>query len=334
MDAWIKNWVKQCIQARHKQQIIIVSILALVVLVLLGLTGYTWARKDITITVDGKAEQVSTFKKQVGEVLKEKRIALNPKDSISYELETALQDGMVVAIERAFPVVIKVDGRLLKAETPPAKVEEILKQSGVTLGPEDQISPALGTLIAEPTKIVIKRIGYKKITKEVPIPFQIERKEMANWDRGMEKVTTAGQKGLERKIIKITYRDGVEVNRQVIDTKVVKKPVNKCIAYGTRSVVSRGGDSYRFRESLTVTATAYSATGNSTFSGTKPGRGTVAVDPGVIPLGSRLYVEGYGVARALDIGGAIQGNRIDVFMNSQREARRWGVRTVKVYLLE
>jgi 3D (Asp-Asp-Asp) domain-containing protein len=60
----------------------------------------------------------------------------------------------------------------------------------------------------------------------------------------------------------------------------------------------------------------------------------VAVDPQVIPLGTQLYVEGYGYARALDVGPAITGNRIDVFLDSADEARHWGVRRVKVYILE
>ena len=60
----------------------------------------------------------------------------------------------------------------------------------------------------------------------------------------------------------------------------------------------------------------------------------IAVDPRVIPLGTRLYVDGYGYGRALDVGGAIKGNRIDVFLPSEAECRRWGVRTVKVYILE
>ena len=60
----------------------------------------------------------------------------------------------------------------------------------------------------------------------------------------------------------------------------------------------------------------------------------VAVDPQVIPLGTRLYVEGYGYARALDVGPAITGNKIDVFLETAEEARRWGVRRVKVFVLE
>jgi 3D (Asp-Asp-Asp) domain-containing protein len=67
---------------------------------------------------------------------------------------------------------------------------------------------------------------------------------------------------------------------------------------------------------------------------TRPQRGTVAVDPRVIPLGTRLYVPGYGEARAEDTGGAIQGYRIDLFFPTREEALAWGRRTVEVEILE
>ncbi len=80
--------------------------------------------------------------------------------------------------------------------------------------------------------------------------------------------------------------------------------------------------------SITVTATAYCLAG-STATGMPTGRGIIAVDPGVIPLGSRVHVSGYGDAIAADTGGSIRGNRIDVWLPCG-EAGSWGVRTVTV----
>ena len=111
--------------------------------------------------------------------------------------------------------------------------------------------------------------------------------------------------------------------------EIVKEPVPQTIAYGTRSTISRGGQNLRFSRSLTVVATAYTHTGNRTYSGTVPKVGTVAVDPRVIPLGSQLYVEGYGLGRALDVGRAIKGHRLDVFRETEQQAQRWGRKTVR-----
>ena len=85
---------------------------------------------------------------------------------------------------------------------------------------------------------------------------------------------------------------------------------------------------------MTMEATAYTATGNLTASGTRARVGAVAVDPNVIPLGTRLYIEGYGYATAEDTGGAIKGNIIDLYMNSTSEVYNWGRRPVKVTILD
>jgi 3D (Asp-Asp-Asp) domain-containing protein len=88
------------------------------------------------------------------------------------------------------------------------------------------------------------------------------------------------------------------------------------------------------RRVLKMTATAYTHTGSPTATGVWPYVGGVAVDPDVIPLGSRLYVEGYGPARAVDTGGLIKGNRIDLFFDTEAECFAFGKREVDVYVLE
>ena len=93
--------------------------------------------------------------------------------------------------------------------------------------------------------------------------------------------------------------------------------------------VSRGAERI-----LTMEATAYTWTGNRTASGTWPAVGTAAVDPKVIPLGTKLYIEGYGPAVALDTGGDIQGQIIDLYMDSYQECIEWGRRQVEVRVME
>ncbi len=87
-------------------------------------------------------------------------------------------------------------------------------------------------------------------------------------------------------------------------------------------------------EPMTFTATAYTWTGYRTATGTWPSRGTVAVDPEVIPLGTQLYVEGYGPAVAADTGGDIVGNRIDLYMDTEDECWAFGRRNVRVKIIE
>ncbi|MFR4492602.1 MAG: 3D domain-containing protein, partial [Clostridium perfringens] len=130
----------------------------------------------------------------------------------------------------------------------------------------------------------------------------------------------------------------------VIQELVVKEPVNKEVVKGTKETqtLSRGGESINFKKKLSVKSTAYNHPLGSAEAYTASGMhvlrdpngySTIAVDPSVIPLGTKLYVEGYGYAIAADTGGAIKGNRVDLFFNTEAEASNWGVRNLDVYIL-
>lgn len=92
-----------------------------------------------------------------------------------------------------------------------------------------------------------------------------------------------------------------------------------------------------YKEVYKMMSTAY-AGDTITYMGTTPvrdpdGISTIAVDPSIIPLGSKVYIPGYGLAIASDTGGLIKGNRIDLFLNSEDECINWGVQTVSLYLI-
>lgn len=109
-------------------------------------------------------------------------------------------------------------------------------------------------------------------------------------------------------------------------------------AGSTESTVSRGGSRSNV---LTMLASGYCGCyqcthpydGKTTYTGIPVARGIVAVDPNVIPMGTKLYVEGYGEALAADQGGAIKGNRIDLYFDTHQQALNWGLKNVKVTIL-
>ncbi|WP_439099657.1 3D domain-containing protein [Ectobacillus antri] len=114
------------------------------------------------------------------------------------------------------------------------------------------------------------------------------------------------------------------------------------------AVPSRSNDEVAAARTIQVRATAYSADpaeNGGTYNGkvlTKTGFSltdnptakVIAVDPRVIPLGSTVWVEGYGYAKALDTGSAIKGNKIDVFIHDKNKVRQWGVRTIEVRIIK
>lgn len=295
---------------------------------------YAWAEKEVLLKADGEVRQVKTFAPEVASFLAAEGIELGPSDRVSPPLDFSLRDGLTVTVERAFAVAVWVGGTKKEVLTPPATVKEVLERAGVGLGPADRLSVPLERQVEPGMEIGVTRVTSAEISRDREIPFRVEQRKDPALGKGQTQLIREGKRGLAREIIRVTYENGREVKREVISQEVLRKPVNKLVAFGTRQVVSRGGESLNFQKVLSVLATAYSpAAGRYTARGTVARRGSVAVDPQVIPLGTRLYVDQYGHGVAEDVGSAIKGERVDVFFPTEAEARRWGVRRVNVYLL-
>ncbi|MEN6387515.1 MAG: 3D domain-containing protein [Candidatus Cryosericum sp.] len=166
------------------------------------------------------------------------------------------------------------------------------------------------------------------------MPYEMQYRPEQSSVRGRVVVLRTGTGGVRQRVFRLTYEDGSLVSVVLVSDFRVEPAERDVIAVGTS--VYRGGAT----KELYVEATAYTPTVQetdsdpwTTASGMKSGLGVVAVDPRVIPLGSKLYVEGYGYAIAGDTGGAIRGNRIDVFFYSHDEMVTWGRRWVRVFVL-
>lgn len=306
----------------------------LVLMLVVGLGLYSWLDKTITLVVDGHQFKVHTFKRTVAEVLAENNIRLGPADEVSPEPDHLVDDGMKVDVIRAFPVVIKAGGREKRVLTVPSRVGDILKKAGITPGPQDVVKPEADKILTAAGEIRVIQVTTEVIKENVVLPYQVERTSDPTLEKGLKRTVKQGKNGLARTTVRITLWDGKPVKREVVDREVIKQPVNQVVAMGTITSVSRGSLRFNFREARIMHSTAYTYTGRNTATGLRPAVGLVAVDPSVIPLGTRLYIEGYGFAKAADRGSSIQGDRLDVFLESLEECRRWGVRRVKVYILE
>ena len=188
-------------------------------------------------------------------------------------------------------------------------------------------------------------MATERLTIEKEIAPAVTYINDANLDKGKQRVVQPGEAGILAREYTVVYEDGQEVDRQLVEERVVKPAVDRVIARGTRPVVRTAtvarGRTIRYTDVLIMEATAYEPGPQScgiyadgyTYTGKKATYGIAAVDPRVIPLGTKLYIEGYGFAAAEDIGSAIEGHRIDVCYDTVREALLWGRRRVKVYIL-
>ena len=143
------------------------------------------------------------------------------------------------------------------------------------------------------------------------------------------------QKSLkEKQKFKVTYIDGVESERELLSSKTLVPVQNKIIAYGVYMNFNEPYGLNYAKKITDVKAVSYHFSGNPKGAYGKPCTyGTCAVDPKVIPLGSLIYIEGYGYAVANDVGTGIKGNIVDVYMEYGPQCYTWGARTVDVYLI-
>lgn len=320
---------------RYRRSILL--ILLSVFVLSAGAGYYHYKEKSITI-VDGEEEiTISTRSKTVQEVLREERISLKPEDIIEPELEASIQEDMRITIKRAAPVKILADGKEYELVTATTRVGDILKEVGISLGSIDKVLPGEAEELRGDKSIQVVRVTEEYITDEEKLEYAIQRKPTMDLDKGMTKVVQRGAEGLKRSEVKITYEDGQEAKRETVREEVVIQPKDQIIQVGMNDTITTSRGSTRFEKAMVVTATAYCSEDpgvtNRTSVGAPLKKGVIAVDPRVIPYYTKLYVPGYGFGQALDTGGAIKGNRIDLAMGSKSEALKYGRKNIKIYLL-
>lgn len=340
---------------------IIISI-AMTFMFLVLLYGTT--EKNVTVVVNGQETVVETKQWVLQRLLDEQAITVGPHDEISASLDTPVKDGDVFEIVHAIPVTVVADGNTSTVYTTEKTVQAAIEDLNISIRSQDIIEPSLASSLEENDTIKIVRVETKLTSNEKTVPFSIVKKEDSQLDKGTEKVVQTGQAGVVVEKIEQRYEDGVLVSNSVVSETVKKEAVNQVVAVGSaksKTTVTTLSNSSGSAEKVTVgdytftpskiltnvTLTAYTAGAESTgknegdpgygvtASGTtvKEGR-TIAVDTSVIPMGWWVYIEGVGLRRAEDKGGAIKGNKIDVYFDSVNVATKFGKKKgVKVYVI-
>jgi 3D (Asp-Asp-Asp) domain-containing protein len=187
-------------------------------------------------------------------------------------------------------------------------------------------------------------VVWERLERRTVLPRSIVRYSTA-LRPGRSKILRHGRPGLLEVVVRSTQRDGGPVSSRIVSRTLVRIPTPRIVAQGIGNsplveLEARGliHMAAVMRGVMTMLATAYTAgsSGGSgwTAIGRRAGYGIVAVDPRIIPLGTRLYIPGYGMAIAGDTGGDIVGRRIDLGFDSLQGALDFGRRDVTVYQLK
>ncbi|WP_462411318.1 ubiquitin-like domain-containing protein [Neobacillus sp. Marseille-QA0830] len=299
--------------------------------------------KQVTIVKDNEKKTIWTTAETVAEALKEQNIILNDHDQVSPKPQTAIQNKMTIGVKKANRLTLIDGGKEQEIWSTSTTVVDFLSQQGIKLNELDRVEPSL----TEPITMngVVNVIRVEKVTDvvEEPLEFAVISKKDESLEKGTQKTITPGKQGRVSRQYEVTLENGQEVDRKLVNEQLMTAKQDQVVAVGTKDLatqVSRG-EAPAGRE-MYVTATAYTANCNGCSGRTatglnlraNPNMKVIAVDPRVIPLGSKVYVEGYGYAVAADTGGAIKGYIIDVFVPSNAEAYRWGRKKVKITILQ
>ena len=330
----------------------VIVLLLLVIAMTFSLGVNFFQGNEVTLELDGEIIEMVTYQVTVGDFITQEGIRVKEGASIEPSLDTIIEKNLKITIINPKNYTILHRDTELPLVSLNTRVSDILTDANIQLGPMDYTIPSVETIVEPNAEIQVFKVKELSRVEESAIPFEKEVVNNHRIDKGVVNTLQEGKDGLRRSHIRDIYINGVLSSSVIVSDTILEEPLPQVTEKGTNNVLSTSRGDTRFKEAMVLEATAYDLSYTSTgkrpgdkywgitASGTRARPGTVAVDPRVIPLGTKLYVESldgtkdYGFAIAEDVGGAIKGMRIDLFFNTATEVRNFGRRDVKVYILE
>ncbi|OIN65571.1 hypothetical protein BLD48_15255 [Exiguobacterium sp. KRL4] len=287
-------------------------------------TGMTVRYREafpLELIVEGNARSLYTYQTTVRELLAMQGIKLQPEDNVSPGLDTVVAKDMLVTVNTTRRAVLTEEQLL------PFEVETI----------EDETLPAGEQLVTKAGRPGIRTQKYQLTLAD---GLSKEKKLITNeiTSQPVKQVVKVGTKPVEPvEAVETTPAPVFDTEKATVplaetpkaatdlDFKKAKTLMVEATAY-TNDPASNGS---RLYDGRALTATGYDVTDTITYQGLP----IIAVDPKVIPLGTKVYVEGVGLAIALDTGGAIKGNKIDVLVDGETTAKQFGRKTIQVWVI-
>ena len=317
------------------------------------LSQAVFAENTYVITDGDQVTVHTTYETNPATVLDEVGLELSDVDVF----ETAENDGVSeITVRRGMTVLVYSGGNVMQIISYGETVEAMFTRMGIPLSENSIVSVPLDEMTYDGMEILVQSTLTSTDSYTAVIPFETQYQETNLLDKGVEVILTAGVDGQKLCTAEVTYIDGEESSRELLTEEVVSEPVTQVVAIGTGKskggskkpiigdgvIITGSGDVLTYTHRDTFKATAYCRTdegGEYTSTGTRTRVGAIAVDPKVIPYGTRMFImtkDGsyiYGVATAEDCGGAIKGKRLDLFYETDPECRRFGRRDCDVYFL-
>lgn len=301
---------------------------------------------SFTVHEEGMAVRHTSSQFTVGQALAGLGIKISPYDTVKPSPQTRLTPGMHVYISYASYVRLIVNGEERIAYTQADTVGDFFAQQGIAVQPTDHVFPRLTDPVRSGMTVSVVAVRDNVEFTEDPIEYSTVYEYDPDIDEGRRLVVQPGSLGFVRREYRLRTVNGEVVSRELV-SEVVVPPTDEVVALGTRvpptpsprpapPVLALGFDGLNCVRTINVWATWYSAAsagGNGrTATGTEVYKGIVAVDPSVIPLGTRMYIPGYGYGLAADTGGGIRGYMIDLGYGPD-DVVDWRTKTLDICIL-
>jgi 3D (Asp-Asp-Asp) domain-containing protein len=237
-----------------------------------------------------------------------------------------------------FNIEIVVDGNSRTVASDAFDVAGVLLHAGIHVESEDDIQPPLTTPALHGMTIHINHVRLETRTVRTTVPAPTTYLRSMRMLPGNSWQWKPGSPGIKEEHIRVAMLGSRVVHQSVLESSWVRHPAERVVIVGVSPFQETSRSFSGLSRPFTMIASEYDvylggAGSGRTRTGTHARRGIVAIDPRVIPLGTHLYVEGYGLCTAEDTGGAIKGRRIDLCVPSTSEANRYGLRKVHVVIV-
>jgi len=275
-----------------------------------------------SVVENGQPLQLRSSRETIATALRDVGVRLGPGDQVQPSLGTELTAGLQVHVEHATQVVVTLPEGKAILYTLAGTAGDAIAESEIDLPADYRLEPGADTAIAPGLAIHVVAISEENVleTERIASETVYEADPSLPWG---ERRVVQGQDGVHYRQYRIVYENEQAVSRELVTDWYEPEPANTVIYYSTADAPPGGlPDGLNPTSVLRVYATWYNAAsaGRSpsdpsygiTATGVPVDRGIVAVDPSVIPLGTRMYVPGYGYAVAADTGGGIRGAMIDL----------------------
>lgn len=274
--------------------------------------------KAVRILVGGQDQVIHTPAATVGQALWQAGIKLYAEDHTEPIQDTLLDGPMTVNYGPSKELRIVTQQDVVRIRTTEASIGSALAEAGIALQGLDYSIPKPDAPLPAEGRIRVVHVAEEVSLETEPLPFETEFQPVADLELDKQTVVQPGTYGIKARRVRVRTEDGKEVSRQEDAEFIAQEPAPRILGYGTKIVshtTNTPGGRITYWRALNMYAVSYnptSAGGNITASGLPLRKGLVAVDPTYIPLGTRLYIPGYGEALAADTGGGVNGRIIDL----------------------